>query len=125
MRTINNYINLVGNTGQEVELVNFESGSKKATVRLATNDYYKNTKGEFVKNTSWHTVVAWGKNAEMMAKSLEKGSQVIIKGMLNYRSYADANGAERIIPEIIVHEFMKVTQAQPKPHMVVSAPAPF
>jgi single-strand DNA-binding protein len=124
MRTINNYINLVGNTGQEVELVNFESGSKKATVRLATNDYYKNTKGEFIKNTSWHTVVAWGKNAEMMAKSLEKGCQVIIKGMLNYRSYADGNGVERIIPEIIVQEFMKVAQGQVKQHMTGS-PAPF
>jgi single-strand DNA-binding protein len=124
MRTINNYINLVGNTGQEVQLVNFESGSKKATVRLATHDYYKNEKGEFIKNTAWHTIVAWGKNAEMMAKSLDKGCQVIIKGMLNYRSYADKNGIDRVIPEIIVHEFMKITKGQDKAHMT-STPAPF
>jgi single-strand DNA-binding protein len=123
MRTINNYISLVGNTGQEVELINFESGNKKASVRLATHDTYKNNKGEFVKNTSWHTIVAWGKNAEMMAKSLDKGCQVIVKGMLNYRSYEDKNGVERISPEILVFEFMKVATSQPK--IQVASPTPF
>jgi single-strand DNA-binding protein len=122
MRTINNNISLIGNTGQEVELINFESGNKKATVRLATTDAYKNTKGELVKNTSWHTIVAWGKNAEMMAKSLDKGCQVIIKGMLNYRSYADKNGVERIASEILVFEFMKVTSSQAR---VKARPLPF
>ncbi len=114
MKSINNSVNLIGNLGQDIQLINFNSGSKKITTSLATTEYYKNDKGELVKNTSWHTVVAWGKNAELMARSLEKGCKVAIQGMLNYRSYEDKNGHKRTITEVLVNDFLKVGAAAPK-----------
>lgn len=42
-----NYVRLTGNLGQDVQLFNFESGSKKAVFSLATTENYKNQKGEW------------------------------------------------------------------------------
>lgn len=113
MLSIKNQVQLIGNTGKEVELTTFESGSKKATVSFATSEYYKNTNGETVTNTQWHSLVAWGKTAEFLAKSTKKGESLIIKGSINYRTYEDKSGNTRYITEILVDQFMKTTK-EPK-----------
>jgi single-strand DNA-binding protein len=122
MKSISNSVNLIGNIGQEIKLLSFNSGSKKASVSLATTEFYKNDKGELIKNTSWHNLVAWGKNAELMARSLEKGTKVAIQGMLNYRIYTDEQGSTRTVTEILVSDFMKMSSST-KP--TETAPAPF
>ena len=40
--SLRNKVTLIGHTGKEVEVFNFENGTKKATVSLATSDYYIN-----------------------------------------------------------------------------------
>ena len=45
--SLRNKVTLIGHTGKEVEIVNFEKG-KIAKVTLATNDYYNNSLGERV-----------------------------------------------------------------------------
>ena len=107
MNTLINNVHLIGNLGKNVELKNFDSGTKKASFSLATTESYKNQKGEYVKNTQWHNVIAWGRNAELIAKALEKGSKVAIQGTLNYRTY-EAKGETKYITEILVTDFMKM-----------------
>jgi single-strand DNA-binding protein len=109
MNTLINNVQLIGNLGKNVELKKFDSGNKKASFSLATTESFKNTKGEFVKNTQWHNIVAWGKNAELISKALEKGSKVAIQGTINYRSYLDKEGQTKYITEILVSDFMKMT----------------
>jgi single-strand DNA-binding protein len=111
MQVLKNSVQLIGNLGKDVEIRSFDSGSKKATLALATTEYYKNNKGELVKNTQWHNLVAWGKNAEMMAKVLTKGSMVAVAGSLSNRSYTDSSGQTRYITEVLVSEFMKLDKS--------------
>lgn len=59
--SLRNKVTLIGYTGKEVEITNFESGNSKASVSLATNDHYTNAKGEKVEETQWHNLVAFGK----------------------------------------------------------------
>ena len=106
MKSLNNSVNLIGNLGQNVEIVTFKTGNKKANVSLATTSYYKNTKGELQKDTQWHNLIAWGLQAELMGKAMQKGSMVAIKGSLQYRTYETQDGAERKITEVLVDEFM-------------------
>ena len=87
MNTLRNSVQLVGNLGRDVEFKNFDSGSSRASFTLATNDFYKNNKGEKMQDTQWHNVVAWGRVAENMNSLLAKGSEVMIKGKLTSRSY--------------------------------------
>ena len=109
MNILKNSVHLIGNVGKEVQLTQYDSGSKRAAVSIATSEGYKNTKGEWVNNTSWHNLVAWGKNAEMMAEALTKGAKVAIHGTLSNRTYTDKDGNSKQITEVVVNEFLKIT----------------
>lgn len=106
-----NFVQLIGYAGKDVEIVSFESGNKKATLSLATSNYYKDTKGETVSNTQWHNIVAWGKKAEMLSKAISKGDLLIVKGSINYRNYENKNGNTMYVTEILMDEFLKTTKS--------------
>lgn len=112
MNTLNNSVRLIGNLGKDVELKELPSGSKVASLTIATNDFYKNNKGELMKETQWHNLVVWGKNAENMSKLLKKGSEVAIEGKLVHRNYEDKDGNVRYTSEIKVNEFIKVSRME-------------
>ena len=104
--SLRNKVTLIGHTGKEVEIFNIENGSRKASVTLATNDYYTNANGEKVEETQWHNLVAYGKTAEVMEKYMPKGKEIAIEGKLTYRSYDDKDGVKRMITEIRVEELV-------------------
>jgi single-strand DNA-binding protein len=108
--SIKNSVQLIGNIGKDVVLSTYDNGIKKATMVIATNDYYTNNKGEKVKQTEWHNLVVWGKTAEMMAETLTKGNEVAVHGKLSSRSYTDKEGVTKYITEIIVSEFYKIAR---------------
>ena len=108
MRNLRNTVQLIGNIGQDAELITFESGTKKVTFSLATNETFTNAKGEKVVDTQWHNIIAWGKTAEVAAKYFTKGNQVAIEGKLTSRSYEAKDGSKRYITEIVMNEFMFV-----------------
>jgi single-strand DNA-binding protein len=103
---IKNSVRLIGHTGKEIEVINFENGSLKVTVTLATNDHYINAKGEKVEETQWHNLVAFGKTAEILEKYVTKGKEIGIEGKLTYRSYDDKDGVKKYITEIRVEEVL-------------------
>ena len=107
---IKNSVHLVGNAGRDVTLTSFQNGNKKANLLLATNEHYTNSKGEKVKQTDWHKLVAWGKTAEELASSVTKGTEISVHGKIANRSYADKDGSTRYVTEIIVSEFFKLSK---------------
>ncbi|MCR9226014.1 MAG: single-stranded DNA-binding protein [Flavobacteriaceae bacterium] len=82
MSTLKNHVQLIGNVGQEPTITNLESGKKVARFSIATNDHYKNNKGEKVQSTDWHTVVAWGKTAEIIENYVGKGKEMGVLAQL-------------------------------------------
>ncbi len=103
--SLRNKVTLIGHTGKEVEIVNFEKG-KLAKVTLATNDYYTNTLGEKVEETQWHSLIASGKLADIMEKYVTKGKEIAVEGKLVYRTYDDKDGQKRFFTEIRVEELV-------------------
>jgi single-strand DNA-binding protein len=53
------------------------------------------------KETEFHTVVAWGRLAEISSQFLNKGSLVMIEGRLRTRSWQDNAGAKHFRTEIV------------------------
>ncbi len=104
--SLRNKVTLVGYTGKEVEMISFENGNVKAAVSLATSDYYINAKGDKVEETQWHSLVAFGKAAEIFQKYVTKGKEIAVEGKLSYRSYDDKDGIKRYITEIKVDEIL-------------------
>lgn len=106
MSTLRNKVQLIGNLGKDPEIVNLDGGKKLAKFTIATNETYKNQKGEKVTDTQWHNVVAWGKTAEIVERYLTKGKEVIIEGKLTSKSYDDKDGNKRYITEIVCNELV-------------------
>lgn len=104
--SLRNKVTLIGHTGKEVEMMSFDNGTLKATVSLATNDHYTNAKGEKVEETQWHSLVAFGKTAEIFQKYVSKGKEIAIEGKITYRSYDDKDGVKRYVTEIKVDEIL-------------------
>lgn len=105
-----NSVQLTGLMGKDAQISTFESGKKKVSFSLATNESFTNFKGEQVSNTTWHNIVAWGGVAEKM-ENLVKGTKLTIKGSISNRSYKDKEGNTRYISEIIASEFIKEEKA--------------
>ncbi len=106
MNAIKNKVQLIGNLGQDPEIVNMENGGKLAKFSIATSETYKNAKGEKVEDTQWHNVVAWGKTAEIVENFLSKGKQVAVEGKLIHRSYETKEGEKRYITEVKCNELL-------------------
>ena len=106
MNALRNKVQLIGNLGNDPEIVNLESGSKLAKFSIATNETYKNAQGEKVTDTEWHNVVAWGKIADIVENYLTKGKEVAIEGKLTSRSYETKEGDKKYITEIRCNELL-------------------
>ena len=106
MTTLRNTVQLIGNVGNAPEIVTLESGKKLAKFSLATNETYKNAKGEKITDTQWHNIVAWGKTAELVENYVPKGKEVGVEGKLTSRSYEDKEGVKRYVTEIVCNELL-------------------
>ena len=106
MSSIKNHVQLIGNVGQEPTVTNLESGKKVARLSLATNENYKNSKGEKQTDTNWHTVVAWGRVTDIIEKYAEKGKEIGIVGKLKTRTYTMDDGNQRYVTEVVADEIL-------------------
>ena len=104
-RAVNKVI-LIGNLGQDPELRYTGSGTAVCNMRLATNESYKDSNGELVEKTEWHSVVAWARLAEICGEYLKKGSQVYFEGSLQTRQWEDRDGNTRYTTEVKAREMM-------------------
>ncbi|BDQ12469.1 single-stranded DNA-binding protein [Sediminibacterium sp. TEGAF015] len=110
MNAVKNKVQLIGNLGQDPEIKSIGEDKKVAHLSLATNENYKNAKGEKVTETQWHNVVAWGKLADIAEKYLVKGTEVVIEGKLVNRNYTDKQGVKRYATEIQANELLILTK---------------
>jgi len=106
MNTLRNKVQLIGNLGNNPEVITLDSGKKLAKFSIATNDSYTNSKGEKVTDTQWHNIIAWNKTAEMVEKYLVKGKEIAVEGKLTSRSYDDKDGVKKYITEIVCNEIL-------------------
>ncbi|CAM1356525.1 single-stranded DNA-binding protein [Tenacibaculum halocynthiae] len=106
MNALKNRVQLIGNLGNDPEIITLESGKKLAKFSIATNETYKNSSGEKVSDTQWHNIVAWNKTAEIIEKYLEKGNEVVIEGKLTSRSFDDKEGNKRYVTEVVCNELL-------------------
>jgi single-strand DNA-binding protein len=106
MYALKNKVQLIGNLGNAPEIKVLESGKKMARFSMATSEAYRNAKGEKIKETQWHQIVAWGKVADLVEKYLDKGIEVAIEGKLVNRNYTDKDGAKKYVCEVVINEML-------------------
>ncbi len=104
MSTMKNRVQLIGHLGQDPEIKTFDNGKMNCRFSVATNDQFKNDKGENSTDTNWHNVVVWGQMVKYAEKHLSKGKEVFVEGKLTSRSYTDKEGVKRYITEVVALE---------------------
>lgn len=97
-----NKVTLIGNLGRDPQTKAFESGRTAARISVACNEYYN---GET--KTTWIDVLAWGKVAENMGKSLKRGDQIYVEGKLSNHVY-DREGEARKVMEVVAISFRRL-----------------
>jgi single-strand DNA-binding protein len=97
-----NVVHLIGRLGQDVDMRYTMSGQAVANVSLATNEVWNDKSGQRQERTEWHTLVIWGKLAEVVAQYAKKGDQLGIEGRLATRSWTGKDGQKHKRTEVIV-----------------------
>ena len=107
MKTINK-VEIQGFLGRDAEEKTFESGRTLISMSLATDESYKNNKGEWLTNTTWHNVTYWKNKKDENIDFLKKGELISVSGKLNTRKYTDKSGNERYITEVVAYKIEPV-----------------
>ena len=99
-----NKVILVGNLGADLETRYMPSGSAVTNIRIATSESWKDkTSGEQQERTEWHSVMFYGRVAEIAAEYLRKGSQVYVEGKLKTEKY-EKDGQTRYTTKVVAEK---------------------
>jgi single-strand DNA-binding protein len=82
--TVNTAI-LIGNLGSDPEVKELPSGARVANVSLATTERWKDKNGERQEKTTWHDLVFWNQQADIVAEYAKKGSKLYVEGSIDKR----------------------------------------
>lgn len=107
-----NKVILIGNLGRDPEIRHLENGSSVGKFPVATNESYRDKKGEWQTITEWHDIVVWRSLAERAGKMLKKGSLVYVDGKLTHRKYQDKDGNDRYITEVVANTFRSLDRRE-------------
>ena len=108
--TIYNYVMLIGNLVEDVDVRKAPNGSNVSTITLAVNRPYRNPKTDQI-DTDFIDISIWDELCDIAATYLKKGSKVAVKGRLKVDKVTLDTGA--IINKIsIVTIFYKSTKTK-------------
>lgn len=96
-----NKVILVGRLTRDPEIRTTTSGQSVATIGMATNRYWTDKGGQKQEKTEFHTVILWGRQAEIAGQYLAKGQELFIEGRLETREYTAKDGSQRRVTEVV------------------------
>lgn len=102
--SIVNQVRLIGNLGRDPEMRITPSGTTVVNFSMATNEKWKDKDGQQQEKTEWHRIVVFGKLADICAKYLFKGKEILIEGKMQTRNWRDRDGKERYTTEVIAEQ---------------------
>ena len=106
-----NKVMLIGNVGKNPDVKYAASGTAVCRFSLATNETWKNKAGDTETRTEWHSVVAFGKLAEICGQYLTKGRLCYVEGSIRSGKYEDREGNERKSYDIIARQMRMLSSS--------------
>lgn len=104
-------ISVLGNLGSTPETRVSEKGTLSATFSLASNTVRNSAEGP-VKKTEWYRVIAFGKQAETLARYVRKGSRLCVQGRLTFTPWLDRKGEPQVSADVVLQEFRFVSDGR-------------
>ncbi len=103
---------IIGNLTRDPELRTTAAGQSVCTLGVATNRVWTDAKGQKQEEVEFHSVVAWGKLAEICSQYLAKGRKVYLEGRLKTREWQGQDGAKKQRTEIIAENMIMLDRGQ-------------
>lgn len=100
-----NKVILFGNLTQDPELKSLPNGNSVINFGIATNRSWKDQQGQKQESVEYHSIVGYGKPAEIIYQYMKKGSSIMIEGRLQTRSWESQDGKKNYKTEIIIETF--------------------
>ena len=96
---------LLGHVGKDPEIRSTNGGTIVASFSLATADRQKDGQGNWQDRTEWHNLVAFNRTAEIIRDYVRKGSQLLIEGKIQTRTWDDReSGQKKYRTEILIYD---------------------
>lgn len=116
-----NKIVLLGRLTKDVEIRYTPSQKVVASFTLAVDRPFSGEK----KEADFIPVVVWGKSAELIGNSCQKGHRLFVEGRLQIRNYEGKDGTKRYVAEVIVNNFEFIERKEAKSMASMGTPVPF
>ena len=87
---------------RDPELKALPSGIKVVNFSLATNRVWKDKEEGKKEEVTYHNVVGFGRQAETIAQYMRKGSQILVEGRSQTRSWDNKDGGKSYKTEIVI-----------------------
>ncbi len=97
-----NRVTLVGRLTRDPEIVTNPKGLSIAKLRLATSTHSKDDEGARVEDVQYHSLVAFGRLAEICQEYLTRGKLIYAEGKLRSHEWDGKDGLRRYTTEVIV-----------------------
>lgn len=102
--SIRNSCRFLGNVGREPEIRYTPNGQMMVTFPLAVKRYYQKDE-EWQEETTWVDCVVFGPVAERLAKSVGKGTQLVVDTEYNIRKVEQDDGTNRYFHNFRLKDF--------------------
>ena len=108
-----NKIQLIGNLGGDAENRFTTNNVSVTSFSVATTNSYRSKDGNWVNETTWHNVVAYGLS-DFFKDSLKKGRKFYVEGRLTKRDYTDKEGIKRYVTEVVADRYNGIIPLEAK-----------
>ena len=102
MNALKNNVQLIGRVNNPPLLRTTARGRKWARFGIATDEIHRNTRGDKIIQTQWHNLVAWDGQAEIAAKFLRRGTELVVEGKLVAHTYTGREGRKKRVTEVLI-----------------------
>ncbi len=99
-----NKVMLIGRLTRDPELRTTPGGQPVASFGLATNRVWTDKSGARQEDVQFHSIVVWGRQAEIANQFLNKGSLVLVEGRLQTRSWQSKEGQNMKTTEVVAEK---------------------
>lgn len=97
-----NHVALIGHVSMAPEQKKLESGATVTRLHVATNHAWKDkTSGEQKEKVNFHTIIAWNKLGERLARYVKKGERLYVEGRIDYRTFTGKDGLPKYVTDIV------------------------
>ena len=90
-----NHTTISGNLTRDPEMRTVGADKSVTSFTIAHNSRYKSSDGEQREEVSFIDIEAWGRQGEIAAQYLVKGSQAIVEGRIKQDNWTDKEGQKR------------------------------